>query len=186
MGKLTISMAIFQFAFCMFTRPGIQMIPEKINVFVVSTSRHFGNTLKNMNTKFKTNNPEYPHVNPFGNMLFSSRNYVNHLSLIEGLLTVFSLCQTFQTPYMNTFWTCFFWIFGNPQTVPPWCDCPHNPLSCLRSTYLESIENRVYHTPSKQKLLPKMIIKPLKFGGLAPKCSGTKPTNQPFSSQMTS
>jgi hypothetical protein len=80
----------------------------------------------------------------------------------------------------------FFWIFGNPQTVPPWCDCPHNPLSCLRSTYLESIENRVYHTPSKQKLLPKMIIKPLKFGGLAPKCSGTKPTNQPFSSQMTS
>jgi hypothetical protein len=102
----------------MFTRPGIQMIPEKINVFVVSTSRHFGNTLKNMNTKFKTNNPEYPHVNPFGNMLFSSRNYVNHLSLIEGLLTVFSLCQTFQTPYMNTFWTCFFEFLVTRKQFP--------------------------------------------------------------------
>ena len=31
MGKSTISMAVFKFAFCMFTRPGISMVPEELH-----------------------------------------------------------------------------------------------------------------------------------------------------------
>ena len=130
---------------------------------------------KNMNSKFKTNNPEYPHVNPFGNMLFSSLKYINHFSLIEGLLTVFSLYQTFQTPYMNIFCTCFFEFLVTRKQFP------HDVIVCEVPIW-NPLKIGVYRIPSK-KATAEDDNKTSEIRWVSP--FGTKPTNQPFSSQMT-